>query len=279
MKRRAFLQLLAATNALAAPRAAKRITRLYREAPISQQIRMIPDILALGDKIVALRLNQPVLTASKPDGAFLWEHSLAQAQFATIAGVAGGDMLMQSPGSKLRRLNPQDGSSTPIKGGDNTVGRLFYAGDGYLIRPAGFQIELWKLNGESLELVHHTAADVPAAATVDLLSPALAAITASDATAMWTVEIPSGRVHRFKPDSVAPQSPLMVTGVDRERGRLLWLFTPREIAQPVQVVAIDSEGNVEPAGAFERHGRFPIRVMKYGEEIGIAYADGLVSWH
>ena len=279
MKRRAFLQLLAATTARAAPRPAKRITRLYREALPTQQIRMIPDILALEDQIVALRLNQPVLSASKPDGTFLWEHTLTQTQFGTIAGLAAGDILLQSIGSKLKRLNPQDGSSTSITGSDHTVGRLFYAGDGYFIRPAEFQIELWKLTGAVLELVHHTAAEVPAGAAVELLSPALAAITSPDATAMWTVEIPSGRVHRFEPDTVAPKPLLFATGVDRELGRLLWLFTPREIVQPVQVIAIDPEGNVEPAGAFERNGRFPIRVMKYGGEFGIAYAEGLVSWH
>ena len=63
MKRRAFLQFAAVSSAaFAAPETlgpVKRVTRLYKEAPASQQIRIVPDILALSDRIVALRRNQP----------------------------------------------------------------------------------------------------------------------------------------------------------------------------------------------------------------------------
>ena len=281
MKRRAFRQLMStAAFAQDAPaRKVKRVTRLYPEAPKSDQIRIVPDILALDDRIIALRRNQPMIMASKPDGSALWEHPLTLTQFPTIAGVTGDSILVQTLASKLKRLNPQDGSFKAIKGGDSMMGRFFYAGDGYLIRPAGFQIELWKLSGDSLELVRTTSAQVPATATVDLVSPKLAAITAPDAAAMWTVELPSGRVHHFEPDAVGPTPLPMVTGADRERSRLLWSFTPRGIGQPSRIIAIDSEGNIEPVGTFERRGRFPIHAMKYGGELGIAHADGTIAWY
>ena len=161
---------------------------------------------------------------------------------------------------------------------DTAMGRLFHAGSGFMIRPAGLQIELWKLDGSIFEFVHRAPAEVGSGARVDLNS-SLAAVSAVDGSVMWTVAIPAGRIQRFEPDSVAVNPLSMITGADREQSHLLWLSAPPEIIRPMQLIAIDSEENVERLGAFQRQGEVPIHVPEFRGQIGIAYAEGSLAWY
>jgi len=98
---------------------------------------------------------------------------------------------------------------------------------------------------------------------------------------MWTVEIPSGRVQHFEADPASIQSSnqRVVTGSDRERGLLLALFVPSKTGLPMPLVTIDAEGNIAPYGYCAPRSRaLPIKLLKYGRELGVAYSDGVMEW-
>jgi hypothetical protein len=269
------------------PRPIRRITRLYREEPKLPRVyySYSPEILALDDKIVCLRMNRAV-SAATPAGHLLWEHRLPNRLYGGLGTIdEGKSLLIQTFKSKIVRLNPSDGSVALIGSADTSgfLERMFYAGDKYLIRAASLQIELWRVTAESIHMLRRVQTEVPAFASVDLLSDGMAVVTSSEGDAMWTVEIPSGNVRKIQLDATQFSSaPVLrvVTGSDRERGLLLALFIPSQVDSPMPLAEIDANGYGTSFGSLEHKRKtHPVRVMRYGSEIGVAHADGSVAWY
>jgi len=269
------------------------VTRWYPEnpSPPIPLIRFGGDLLVLDDHVISVRLNVPrqmsTVSAFYFAGDLLWRHELSSIGIGALAGTAqaGQSLLIQLMGGGMMRLNPNDGSlvrakRVPYSGFEQP---LHYGGDGFLIRAASLQIELWDASADPLRLIHRVPTTLHQFAQVDLLSPQLAAITSPDGGEMWTVEIPSGKVEHFAADPqtyVHSPDGRVVTGSDRQRGRVLALFggLKKETATPL--VTIDASGNIVREGSIDTTSlAIPLRLIKHGSELGVVSAKGNIGWY
>jgi len=212
--------------------------------------------------------------------------------------------------NSIIQLEPQSGKVS-LLGSIESAGRnhgTFFTGGSVLLRLGRDHAELWSgIENAKPEVVAtvRPAVPFPDTANVDVLSPEWVAVTARDGTSLWAISTLDGTLmeHRLggpeisaaqaiaqrlrdesgiHPNRLASFDILPATGADKMLELVVGLVFPVPSGEVVPVILIGMNGVVTQYGfsiGDYRPGTIPIRILRYGGELGIVYGDASVSWY
>jgi hypothetical protein len=186
--------------------------------------------------------------------------------------------------------------------GQDFGARLQYAGPSFFIRADSGAISVWTLYGSSLTQV--AAKSIPqdrADFHVDLLQPGTVALTRDDGASMLTVDVATANIQTHiitlpeiasaraayretqpMADPATAGRPVVIPATGSDGAGLLYGLVFPSPPDAVTSIILDATAKASLGRVFRftpRSCPAPIKLIPSGQELGIAFADGSVSWY